>query len=139
MKVIFYLPPDSYFMPSLEAHYLISAYAGEARIMLIDSRPARWEIEPEVPAPPAPPLAETETYKVISSQRLNVRADHSVTAPIKARLNPGEEFILEVGAAFEDTDNDILWRKMYSTGYWVAVSREGVVYAEKVDTSSRAG
>lgn len=142
MKVVFDFPHGTVFAPLMDQYYLFSAYAGEARVALIDSRLCTWVVVPDEPEPtpaPTPTPPETELYKVVTTFRLNVRVDHTLTAEIKARLQPGEEFPLEVGATFEDEDNDILWRKVYPNGWWVAVSREGVVYAEKVDTSSRAG
>lgn len=142
MQVKFYLPPNSVFLPDLagQSNQLIAVYVGEARAMLIDRSLVQWEIEPEVPPQPTPPApAETELYKVVSASRLNVRVTHSITAEIKARLQPGEEFPLETGAVFEDEDNDITWRKTYPNGWWVAIRRGGDIYAEKADTSGRAG
>lgn len=138
MKVIFYLPPGTRFEPSLEGYHLVEAISGEIRSLLIDKNFATWEIVPEVPVPPTPPPVQTELYKVVSTGRLNVRVDHSTTAEIKDRLDPGEEFALIIGQSFDDTTNAILWRKLVS-GWWVAVSRGGDVYAEKVDTSTRGG
>lgn len=127
MKVTFYFPPDTVFAPSIDNYYLFTAYAGDARLMLIDSRLCTWVIEPEVPdvPTPTPTPAETELYKVVIQSRLNVRVDHTLTAEIKARLQPGEEFPLEVGAVFEDEPNRITWRKTYPNGWWVAVRRGG--------------
>lgn len=140
MKVIFYFPPGTIFAPSLENYRLWTAYAGDARAMLFDKSLVNFEIVPEEPTPPPTPTPpETELYKVVIQQRLNVRVDHSTSAEIRRRLNPGEEFPLEVGAAFDDTANRILWRKTVPDGYWVAVEVKGQVYAEKVDTSGRAG
>ncbi len=138
MKVIFYLPPDTRFEPSLEGYHLVEAISGEIRSLLIDKNFVTWEIVPDVPTPPTPPPVETELYKVVSSGRLNVRVDHAITAEIKDRLDPGEEFALVVGQSFDDTANGIVWRKLVS-GWWVAVKKGNDVYARVVDTSTRGG
>lgn len=113
---------------------------------MIDSRLVKWEIEPEVPVPPPTPTptpSETELYKVVTQSRLNVRVEHSRSAEIRKRLQPGEEFALEKGAEFveknEEKNEELIWRKTYPDGYWVVTKFNGVVYAEEVDTSGRAG
>lgn len=140
MKIMIEVPDDTTFMTM--GKYTIWS-SGPIGIMVIDE--ALLDVMIVTPAPPSgpdptptPPPVETELYKVVSTGRLNVRADHSTTAAIKDRLDPGEEFALIIGQSFNDTTNAIQWRKLVN-GWWVAVSRGGVVYAEKVDTSMRGG
>ncbi len=136
MDAILHLPNDAQFLSPMAGQTIAPVYSGEAMILLIDLRYVSIApVEPS-PNPPPPPPVETELYKVVSSGRLNVRVDHSTTSEIKDRLDPGEEFAVEMGAVF---DADITWRKIYLIGYWVAIERGGAVYAAKVDTSTRGG
>lgn len=147
MNSVFGIPDDATLRQAMEGHWLVPVYSGEALIMLLDKRyvitdlptePNAPPVEPPPTPPPTPTPTETELYVVVTTDRLNVRKDHSRTAGIVRRLNPGEEFALVVGGKFDDEDNEILWRETIDH-YWVAVSRGGVVYAEKVDTSVRGG
>lgn len=140
MDAIAHLPVNTEFKPPLEGHYLAPVYAGEVMIMLIDLRYVSFTLPPVEPPPPPPDPTpvETELYVVVNESRLNVREDHALGKKIIRRLSPGEEFVLIIGEFFDDTDNDILWRKLLDGG-WVAVSRGDDVYAKAVDTSVRGG
>lgn len=148
MKIMIEVPDDTVF--TTMGKYTIWS-SGPIGIMVIDDAlldpiivtPASEpEPEPEpTPTPtPTPTPVETELYVVVTTDRLNVRKDHSRTADIVRRLNTGDEFPLIVGAKFDDTVNAvaILWRKL-TDGNWVAVTFGDAVYAEKVDTSVRGG
>lgn len=138
MKGTIYLPPNTTFHPVGTFVIAISTTPG---IMVFDTRYVQLEMEPEVPPKPTPtPTPETERYKVVATTRLNVRTKHEIDpGNIVKRLNPGDEFPLEVRAEFDDQDKGILWRKTYPSGYWVAVKQGDNVYAVPVDMSSRAG
>lgn len=149
MNSVFGIPDDAIIRQAMEGHWLVPVYSGEALIMLLDKRYVVTDlpVEPDAPPvepPPTPPPTptptppQTELYEVVSEERLNVRKEPKLGADIVRRLNPGDEFVLIVGAKFDDTVNDILWRNLLDGG-WVAVSRDGVVYAKAVDTSVRGG